>query len=431
MNRISAWFSHLFLASSLRRNASMTLVRQLLTALVQLITIICIARYLGPEGNGLYAMVILLPSMLTTFLNLGIGPATVFFVSRGAISATQAIRENFILACIIATFGVVIALPILLLWGEKIFTGVLLNLLIIGLLSFPFSLLKSFWMTVLQGKEDFKSYNAAVLFPPVAVLVLTGFMLYIDAGVMGVLIAYLIGQVIGLWIVWFYMKKLAIKGVEQSSDVVADITDYKRRLISYGWKAHLGNIMAFINYRADIFLVNFLLSPAATGVYVIAVQISERLWMLSQAISTVLFPRLSSMQDDPIKRYKLTIKAGFVVGGITFIAAGILAFLLYFLIVPVFGEAYIDSLEPFYWLLPGVVVTAISRVYANCIAAVGKPEWNLYTAILVVVVNILGNWLLIPIYGISGAAMATTAAYCLNAVCKVFLVRFTKTLAKE
>ncbi|WP_269851929.1 oligosaccharide flippase family protein [Methanosarcina horonobensis] len=54
------------------------------------------------------------------------------------------------------------------------------------------------------------------------------------------------------------------------------LKNYTKECLGYGWKAHLSNILAFVNYRADLFLVNFFLTPAATGIYLIAVQIAEK-----------------------------------------------------------------------------------------------------------------------------------------------------------
>lgn len=99
------------------------------------------------------------------------------------------------------------------------------------------------------------------------------------------------------------------------------------------------------------------------------------------------------------------------------------AFALYWLISPVFGEEYVEALPAFLWLLPGVIAGAGSRIYANCIAAAGKPEWNMYSSFGVVSINIIGNIVLVPEYGIVGAAWATSVAYCFNACVKAWLVR--------
>ena len=183
--------------------------------------------------------------------------------------------------------------------------------------------------------------------------------------------------------------------------------------------------MTFVNYKADIFLVNFFLTPVATGIYVIAVQMAEKLWMLSQAASTVLLPRLSSMRSDPIARYQLTMRTVYIVGLLTFISSLFLAIGLFFLLDPIFGESYKKSFMPFIYLLPGVLALAISRIKSNCIAAAGKPEWNFYASIFTVTLNISLNVLIIPIYGIVGAAIATTIAYSSDSAIKFYLIRKT------
>jgi O-antigen/teichoic acid export membrane protein len=414
--------------STLRRNIGLTLARQLLAACAQLLLVVLIARELGPEGNGHYAIAILIPTMLANFLNLGIGPATVYYLSRNDCDIHQAIAGNLRLAIIISSIGVVCTLPVLCFWSHEIFPGVSQKLLYLGLASFPLTLLLAYLNTILQGLEDFKAFNLTILLPPYMNLIGVVIALYwLQLGVPGAVVAYLTGQLVGLVIVF------RLLGQKRTSNPVAreapPIYEYASRTLGYGWKAHLSNILAFVNYRADIFLVNFFLTPAATGIYVIAVQIAEKLWILSQAASTVLFPRLSSMYQNPKARLALTNKGFWVVSAITAAASIALAVSLWWLIRPVFGEEYVEALPAFLWLLPGIIAGSGSRIYANCIAAAGRPEWNMYSAVAVVIINVLGNIILVPEYGIVGAAWATSVAYCSNAGIKAWLIR--KTWAKQ
>ncbi|WP_151703787.1 flippase [Nitrincola alkalilacustris] len=420
MSQLIIWLSKFLQGSNIRRNTLMTFNRQLAAAAAQLLLVIAIARELGPEGNGLYAMAILVPSMLSTFLNLGVAPATVYFVGRAEVDGRQASNENLKLAVIVSSIGIILAAPILYYYGKTLFPDVSLLLLLIGLSIFPLSLLLSYWNSVLQGLENFRAFNWTVLAPPLTTLLLTFITLYgLNLDITAAVLAYAIGQACGVLVVWRYIRLLP------NSKPLSAPGNYKRHVLTYGWKAHLSNVMAFINYRADIFLVNFFLSPISTGIYVIAVQMSEKLWMLSQAASTVLLPRLSAMRSDPIERYKITMRTSFIIGVLTLVASLILALALYFLLEPFFGEDYKASLSPFLWLLPGVVVGAVSRIQSNCIAAAGKPEWNFYSSLIVVSLNIAFNVILIPVYGIIGAALSTTIAYTINAIIKFFMIRKT------
>lgn len=119
MTAMLSRLKHFTSSSLLRRNIRMTLGRQLLAAFAQFLLVVLIARELGPEGNGFYAMAILIPTLLANFLNLGVGPATVYYVSRGEFNVYQAMAGNVRLALIVATAGVVCTFPVLLIWGGE------------------------------------------------------------------------------------------------------------------------------------------------------------------------------------------------------------------------------------------------------------------------------------------------------------------------
>lgn len=412
-------------SSGLLGNIRITLGSQLLAAFAQFLLVVLIARHLGPEGNGSYAMAILLSTLLANFLSFGIGPATVYYVSRREFTLHQVLVGNLRLGYIVSVGGVLVSFLLILFWGERFFPGIPAVLLYLGLFSFPLTLLAAYLNAVLQGLESFRTFNLTVLLPPYVNLLGVVVVLYVlGYGAVGAMAAHLIGQLVGLTLVLALLKK-DIESADLKEAKIPDTREYMRKIISYGWRAHLSNILAFVNYRADIFLVNFFMAPLYTGIYVIAVQIAERLWMLSQAASTVLLPRLSAMHGDPEARLALTSKSFWFVAGLTAVAGMVVAIALYWFITPVFGADYKEVWPAFMWLLPGIVAGAGARVQSNCIAAAGKPEWNMYVSVVIVSINIAGNILLIPEYGIVGAAWATSIAYGINAVVKFWLVRKT------
>nr|WP_301898537.1 flippase [Pseudidiomarina sp. 1ASP75-14] len=416
-------------SSPIRRNIGMTLIRQLLAAFAQFMLVVLIARELGPEGNGFYAMAILLPTLLATFLNLGVGPATVYFVSRGELSVRHALAGNLNIALVISVVGIGAGLVTIAFWRESIFPGVPKALLYLGLISFPLTLLVAYVNTILQGLENFKAFNLTVLIPPYVNLfgvIITIYLL--DFGVVGAMVAYIAGQLAGLTLVLTLLRNDSSKFDNQRFEKLS-LGSYSRKTLSYGWKAHLSNILSFVNYRADIFLVNLFLTPTSTGLYVIAVQIAEKLWMLSQAASTVLLPRLSAMHKAPEARLALTNRGFWFVAGVTTMVGIMAAGALYWLISPLFGHEFQESWPVFIWLLPGIIAGAGERIQSNCIAAAGKPEWNMYAALVVVSINIVGNLALIPDYGMIGAASATSLAYAISAALKFWLIRKTLNIA--
>lgn len=428
MNSLLSKLKREALASPLRRNIGMTLGRQVIAAIAQFLLVVLIARKLGPEGNGFYAMAILLPTLLANFLNLGVGPATVYYISRREFTLRQVLGGNLQLACAVSTVGILGALPLIWAWGGRLVPGVPNTLLYLGLFSFPLTLTTAYLNTILQGLENFRGFTLtqlSVIYVNLAGVVVALYVL--GFGVVGAMAAYIVGQLFGLLVVLALLYRGSGKE-DMQQPVTPTLKEYSLKTLSYGWKVHLSNILAFVNYRADIFLVNFFLTPIATGIYVIAVQIAEKLWMLSQAASTVLFPRLSSMHENPEARLALTNKGFWIVAGLTAAAGITAATALYWLISPIFGKQYEEAWPAFVWLLPGIILGAGARIHSNCIAAAGKPEWNMYVAVGVVLVNVVANFLLIPRYSLVGAAWATSLAYGFNAIIKFWLVRKTVTV---
>jgi O-antigen/teichoic acid export membrane protein len=405
--------------SVIQRNAILTASVQFASAVVQLLLVILIARTLGPEGNGQYAMAIMICQLMASFLNLGVSPSTVYFVGRGDAQPRQAMAENLKIWFPLSISGLLVAAGVLFIHGDTLLPGISPNLIIYGLLAFPVTLLLQYWQAVLQGVENFRAFNLTALLSPVVALIVTVVIVFSTSPQpQAFLMAFVAGQLSGVLV-------SAVVLLRQPRGCGGDslLAGYKRKILGYGWRAHLSNIMTFINYRADIFLVNFFLLPTATGVYVIAVQIAERLWIPSQALSTVLLPRLSAMNNEsPAVRRRLTVRAAWAVGAITCMIALLGAIALYFLIEPLFGSDYQDAIWPFYWLLPGIIVGAPSRILSTAIAAAGKPEWNFLASLVTVPTNLVFNILLIPLLGIVGAAIATSLAYLANFLIKSWLV---------
>lgn len=397
--------------STLLVNVATTVVRQVIAGLLTFAATILIARAYGPEGNGIYAVVLLLPTLLATLLSLGIGPANVYFLGSDQVSVREAVRTSCLIGGCLVLFGACGGAGLIVL-GDQVFPGVPPMLLWLSLAAFPVVLINGFLASVFQGLQQFRVYNGvAVLQPAVFFVLLCAVVLSDDRRLIVLVAMQLLAGLIALAFASWFIRQALIDEAHPATS-----TGYSRSVMDYGWKAHLGNIISFVNYRTDIFLINFFMAPAFAGLYVIAVSLAEKLWLLSSAVSTVLFPRLSQLGSQEDKRQRLTPIVSRFVFLITLVASGLLALLAFPIVPLVFGEDYRGSIVPMLILLPGVVAVAGARVWANDIAARGRPELNMYVAGVTAITNITGNILLIPVMGISGAAFATSASYSICAL---------------
>ncbi len=405
-----------------------TFMRQIGVGIIGLVSAVVIARVYGPEGNGAFAIAVLLPTLLGTVLNLGIGPANVYFLGSKQVMPQIAFKVSIKVFMWLTVIGLLLGIFLVKWQGAVFFPGIDERLLLMGLPIFPVALLNGYLLSIFHGQQMFKEYNTFLIVQPLMFFVMVLLLYFIDIKDLEILVlCQLLSHCIGLLLMFVAMKKScrSSEGVDQSC--LANADSYQSKAISYGWKSNLSNILGFINYKTDIFLVNFFLSPVAAGVYVIAVTLAEKLWLISGAVCTVLLPRLSELSSEEDKRKSLTPIISRLTFAITTIAGLVLLVLANYLVAILFGQQYLDSISPLLWLLPGVIILAVAKVWANDLAARGRPEINTYIAFITLTANIIGNVILIPLYGLSGAAMATSMAYLICSIITLMVyVRISK-----
>lgn len=405
---------------SLGSDIALNILRHIGKLVLGLGLFVLLARVLGPEGNGEYSVAILVPTLLSTFLNLGIPPANVYYVGREDVSVRTAMWTSLILWAGLSVAGLLVGILIVVFRAEQWFPSVPPLLLWITLFSFPAVLLEKLFLGLLQSVQDFERYNVAMLVAPTVTLAAAVVLVWgMNSGTLGAIFAFGGGYLVGATVAGFNVRPHLEE--EQEDE---EWRSYVRTCIGYGWKAHLSNVLAFVNYRADLYLVNYFVSPAAAGIYVIAIRVAERMWILSKAVSTVILPRLAEMHGDEEKRKYLTpLISRWVL--IVSIGACVGLGLIADPAIPwVFGQEYAEAVDVLYWFLPGIIIGSVARILANDIAARGHPELNLYTSFATVSANVVANVILIPEMGVTGGAIATTFAYSLNGGLKVWLYTY-------
>ena len=160
-------------------------------------------------------------------------------------------------------------------------------------------------------------------------------------------------------------------------------------------------------------MIGYFTSPYFVGIYTVGLQLVEKLWLPSQAVSTILLPKLSHQLNDEKDGSvaQLTLNIARLTLIFTFIIALFFVLLLPFLINILFGIQYSDAIGVALLLLPGILAWTPSRVLANDLAARGFANINLKNALVVLTINIAGSVLLINAFGYKGAAVATSIAY--------------------
>jgi O-antigen/teichoic acid export membrane protein len=251
--------------------------------------------------------------------------------------------------------------------------------------------------------EEIIKYNKINVFRYTChLMALVVFLLIIQQGLFGAVISHVLTAVVLTCFVIFLIQKITKIDISFRPDL-------SKNAARYGLKAYFGNLAQFLNYRLDILLISAFLAPDAVGYYSIAVGMAETIWILPGAIATVLFPRVSSLHDTDAN--SLTPKIARHTYFIIFVFVLLLFFFASPLIKILFGTAFLSSERPLLILLPGIIAVAGSKTLTADLSGRGKPQLGAYAAFVSLAINIPLNIYLIPKWGISGAAFASSMAY--------------------
>lgn len=392
-----------------------TVARQILSGSLYLAAMCITTRTLGPAGNGILATALLLPQALYAFLNLGLGASHVYHLSSGVGNPRRMRTTNWILAVLL---WMAVALVVAASSEQQIaiyLPGIHKGLALYASLLFPLLLLAAWSSSMFRGQRDYRSYNITLLVHPfvffaaVAVLRVTG-----TVNVVSVVTCHIIGQ-LSLWL----MSESRLRKIGLGATGQYQLLD----AISFGLRAHLSNVITFLNYRLALYLVSFMLGATATGIYALAVQLAELLWLFSGAASSIVYPESAANSRSPAALEAMVRKIATLVVQVTLAGALLAAVLSPFAIPLAFGKDFRASVAPFIILLPGIVAWSYMSILSNALAGMGCQKVNIHGAILCLAINVIGAVLAIPVLGTNGAALASTVAFSITAFYTVAMYR--------
>jgi len=397
-------------------SASLTLATRIAAFGFSLITNIILARSLGPDGRGIYAVAVLVPAIVSLLAQLGIGPANVYFVSKRILDPDELVGHSLALALLLGTLCLGILLGYALLTGARSLFGIEATYIIVTALSLPFSLFTAFLQGLLQGVERFVHYNAVLLVQYASpALCLFVALVIVRAGAMGAVAS------------WTAAAIITALAALYSATTVARISVRLRRstlsqLLRFGMISYLGSVTSFVNYRFDVLIVNLFAGTRQVGLYAVGTGLAEVVWYLANAAGIVLAPRVASTRGEEGDR--ITAMVCRVVTLLAIVFGGLLAVAAPFVVVLFFGEAFAESAWAVWLLLPGIITFSVARVLSMYLLGRNRLKVDMVASFVGLVVTLALDLILIPRYGFRGAAVASTIAYtCTMAVDLRWVVR--------
>jgi O-antigen/teichoic acid export membrane protein len=197
------------------------------------------------------------------------------------------------------------------------------------------------------------------------------------------------------------------------------------RAIHFGFKAYLGHILTFLKLRVDILILGAFVSSAAVGHYAVAVAVTMVLPLVPTALGSVLFPRLARLGavEAAAEASRTVQKAMRHAVAIALAGSAVLAVILIFAVVPIWGPSFAESRGLGLILLPGTAALCLTTVANAALIGVGRPDRVLTAGAIAAFCALVLYATLIPAGGSAGAAIASSVTYAIGAVLTLLMLR--------
>jgi len=372
------------------------------------------SRFLLPVGRGEFTLALLTVTLASTLL--GNGNAITHEVGRKRAPVQDIVGRGLLLDITLSIVAAAVVVPFAVLRGD-LGSGALM---MVGL---PFLLVTQTVGGALIAEGRLRLYNAVQLLDSgVIVGGLLVLVVWKDYGVPGAVAAWLAGQVVSAIVLMVGARDTWLPIPAQAISFVRS-----KPIFTLGAKAGLVSLVSLINYRVELFLLEFFDGLKAVGIYSVAVSLAELLWLLSWTIQTVVVdPAVNEEEDRAVSVVAQGVRHSLV---LTFFSGLVLGAVGAFAVPFVFGDAFEGSVVPLLVLLPGVVIFSVrSPLSVYFSMRTGTMRYPLIVAGASAIATGLLCVPFIPLWGATGAALATTLGYGIGtALLVAMFLRVTRT----
>ena len=411
------------LLQTLIANAGWLVADKLVRLGVGLFVGVWVARYLAPERFGLLSYVQAVVTLIAALSTMGLPDILVRDFVRHPDRARVTAATAIALRCGGALVSVLVAVGVVLF--ERPGDGATVALaVIVGASLLP---------QALDSVDQFCQARNQVL--PVVVMRNLAFLLTAVAKLVAIALhAPLITFAI-IYSVEFAMVGAALLLYGRGHGLPLRLADVSLieagRLMREGWPLVARLFAIGIYMRVDQVMLGRLLDDRAVGIYAAAARISEIWYFIPVAVMTAFVPRLAERHAQSAAFYEAELlKVMRAIAGLSLLAAVTMSLGAPFIVAALYGPAYAgaaDVLAVHAWsgLFVGVGVASSSWFVNNSLLRHG-----MYQAVLGALVSVALNLLLIPRLGVTGAAWAAVASYCVSAVLVNALFRATRPILR-
>lgn len=381
------------------KNGTWLLVDFFIKTIINFLVIIYIARTIGPTNFGSLSLIIIWIAILITLTKFGIDSLIINRISSSAKDSeiSKHLSAAIQLTCITSIIiGVTYTSTVLTSSYDMRYA-----LLLIGII--PLTQIFYCYDLYLQGTANSKKSTKIKAIAMILAALLKITFTYTNQELHILAIAYISEHIIAslfLFYLSFKNKNIRISFKNNTTETFD--------LMKKSFPLFISNVSTILYMRLDQLMINYYLGKEQLGIYSSAIKYYELWTLFCFYISMAILPYLSKLKCRSEKEYRLKINTIF--SSLTIFSIFITIFVVIFskdIIYITFGIEYIKSSTALQLLILTAPFILFRNLSIRVLVIEGYNKTIMIKTLLVLLLVLSTNILLIPTFGINGAALGT------------------------
>lgn len=394
------------------RGVKATLLGRVVYVVSNGVLLLLLTRYLlDPAGYGLLTLTLSILTFYQLFSDLGLGKSAAKYITEYRETDSGQVLHILQQALKIRTLTIGITAVGALLSAHVVSSVLnepqLLPLLSVGVLYIVFNSYRGFNSVLFQGFNKV-SWTALLqvtnsLGRVVFALV---FVVGVGWGVFGAFLGYVVGAALSAVLGFAILYKKFYPQYERTTEAEEGLT---RRIVEYSFPLTITRSAGIINGKLDTILIGFFMAPGAVGLYALGKQISSFALVPASSLGFAVSPTYGEQKanDDMThagRLYEQTVEYTLLL----YVPGAVGLFLVAEPVVRIiFGTDYLGSVVVIQIFSLYLVVQALVQITTDGLDYLGRARTRAIAKGSTSAANAILNVILIPEFGIAGAAIAT------------------------
>lgn len=410
------------------KNSSWIVFQNIFTMILAIVTTGIIARYFGTERYGVFNYILSITSLFSGIAGIGIYHIATKDLTQRPEDEGKIMGTSFTIRLIAAILLIIAAETTVCIMTHNDSTSRVIGILLSLMMLFSCSEVIDYYATA-NLKVKYLAVSKCISYIIFAVLKILIVVLKLD--IRYYTATYLIeGIIYAIFLSISY--KLIHKNIGKTCKWSFD-KDYAKKLLSNCWYFALSSIMVTIYMRIDqVMLGKMIEDKSQVGIYSAAVRIAEMWAFVPNSIISSFKPVIMKYKgENNNKEYVKNLQRLYDISSLVSIlfAIGITIFARLIIMI-LYGKAFLEASKILYILIWGIWFGILGNVHYVWLICENKGKYSLFYSATGSISNIIFNAILIPKYGMYGAAIATLISQFIANIVSFGIFKETRVLSK-